>query len=94
MDDRDQMMYAIGCESLGSNLLLLSIPMSQASNHSIVVHVLKRLKDLHYGDECRIALSEALSRGDKGRGRYIIIAALVSGNRRAIYQVDIPDSTH
>ncbi|KAI0126148.1 hypothetical protein BJ170DRAFT_685390 [Xylariales sp. AK1849] len=92
MDNRDRMMFALGTESLRSNLLLLGIPTHQPNNKA-VVHELKVLGDLHYGDECEMSLSEGLSKtGEVEDARFVLIAALVSDNRPAIYRVGVQNS--
>lgn len=76
-------MYAIGRHLASHNMLLLEVRLPQVEFSGIFVRKLAKLAGLSYNDQFVGTVSNIQ------RGKYILVAALMSANQRAIYKVQI-----
>lgn len=76
-------MYAIGRHLASHNMLLLEVILPRAEVSGIFVRKLAKLAGLSYNDQFVGTVSNSK------RGKYVLLAALMSANQRAIYKVQI-----
>lgn len=74
-------MFAIGRHVSGHTLILLEVNLHQSQAGGVFIKELARLPGLVYGDQFVATL------GHIQGGKYLLLAALMSANQRAIYKV-------
>jgi len=77
----DEMMFALGRPSASHKMLLLEMTVPRPGAEEVSVRELAQLPGLSYDDEFTVRLS-----GEQGE-KYILVAALVGANQRAIYRI-------
>lgn len=74
-------MFAIGRHLSGHTLILLEVNLNRPQIGDVSIQELARLPGLAYGDQFVATL------GRIQRSKYLLLAALMSANQRAIYKV-------
>jgi len=87
MVDSGDRLYALGTSSAHQRLLLLELTVPQSLVGNISVREITNLPGLSYNDEFTQRISEET--GEK----FVLVAALVAPNRRAIYRVRLETET-
>lgn len=76
-------MFAIGRHLSGHNLIFLKVNLHQPQVGDVFIQELAKLPGLAYGDQFVATL------GFIQKDKYLLLAALMSANQRAIYKVPI-----
>ncbi|KAK3381856.1 hypothetical protein B0H63DRAFT_435372 [Podospora didyma] len=85
MDWHDDKMFALGTTPLNQRLLLLELTVPRSEAEKVDIRELAQLPGLSHNDEFTVRLS------DEAGEKYILVAALVGANRRAIYRARLSE---